>query len=259
MIEHVFKHARVAILGHPLEFVGEIAVIAVGSHRNACGHLRVEIGRINSPLLARVATKKLFVEQPADLTHDHVLGCAQCGARFRKCFQEFARLCFAQITIVNAVYRIEIDRHREKFAIDARADAMLVSAPGGKARQVFKYFARVCMKDVRPIFVHEQSCGVGLIISISANVFATVADQHRLPGPACKPLGQYATSKSGADDEVIVRLHQAASVSRSRLRASASSTWRSSSLTIDSHELRATICRPRSIACRSCCAARRTH
>src|SRR6266480_434716 len=252
MIEHVFKHARVAMSGHPLEFVGEIAVIAVGSYRNACGYLRVEVGRINSPLLARVSTEKFLVERPPDLTHDHILGCAQRGARLRKCFQEFACLGFAQITIVNAVDRIEIDWHRKKFAIHARAHAMLVSAPRGEARQVFKYLARVCMKDVRPIFVHEQSGGVGVIISISANVPATVANQHRLAGPARKPLGQYATGKSGADDEVIIRLHHAASVSKSCLCASASSTCRSSSRTIDSHELRATSCRPRSIARRSC-------
>jgi hypothetical protein len=38
MVQHVLEHARVAVPGHCLKFVRELAVVAVGSYRNTGRH-----------------------------------------------------------------------------------------------------------------------------------------------------------------------------------------------------------------------------
>eukprot|EP01034_Spumella_vulgaris_P000580 gene580-765_t len=68
----MLEHPGVAVKGHCLEPVREISVIPVRAGGDAGGHRLVELGRINTPLLARVATEKLFIEFAANGTDNHI-------------------------------------------------------------------------------------------------------------------------------------------------------------------------------------------
>ena len=74
MIQHVLEHAGIAMQRHGLKGVGEIPIIAIGSHGNASGYRRIEFRRIEPPLFARVAAEHLFVQLTADPSDDNVFG-----------------------------------------------------------------------------------------------------------------------------------------------------------------------------------------
>ena len=59
MVQHVFKHARVAVQGHGLKGVGEIAVVDIGPRGHTRRHRTVQLRGIQTPLLARVSAKKV--------------------------------------------------------------------------------------------------------------------------------------------------------------------------------------------------------
>src|SRR5438045_2761467 len=53
-------------------YVSEVPIVAIGSHRDARGHLRLQLGRIEPPLLARVVLEEFLVQLAADLADDDV-------------------------------------------------------------------------------------------------------------------------------------------------------------------------------------------
>src|SRR4051812_47510430 len=124
---------------------------------------------------------------------------------------------------------------------------MLIRAPGGEAREVIENLFRVRVKDMRPVFVDEDPGRVVFIVSVSADVIAAVTKQNGFSQATAEPFREHASGETSADDEVIESSHYAASISRARLLASVwamcSSSWR----TMESHELRRTSARPRSI------------
>jgi hypothetical protein len=71
---HTLEHRGVAGLRERLEFLAQVAVVAVGADRNASADRSIEILRMTPPLLERVAFEKLLIELPADLTDNHFLG-----------------------------------------------------------------------------------------------------------------------------------------------------------------------------------------
>ena len=70
--QHALKHPRVPVQRHGLVRVGEVPIVPIGSHRDARGHLRLQLGRIEPPLLARVVLEKFLVQLAADLADDDV-------------------------------------------------------------------------------------------------------------------------------------------------------------------------------------------
>ncbi len=73
MREHPLEHRFEAVLRHRLKRIGEIAVVAVRTDRNAPADARVEFARVDAPLLARVSGEEQLVEFAADARHDRVL------------------------------------------------------------------------------------------------------------------------------------------------------------------------------------------
>jgi len=72
--EHLLEHPRVAVERHHLVCIGEIAVVAIHPGGNARRHARVQLGRVEAPLLAGVTPEELLIQIPADLADDEVLG-----------------------------------------------------------------------------------------------------------------------------------------------------------------------------------------
>ena len=63
---------------------------------------------------------------------------------------------------------------------------MLIRTPRCETREILEYVARVRVKNMRPVFVHENAGGIGMIVRVAADVIAPVADQHRLAEPAAR-------------------------------------------------------------------------
>ena len=74
MIEHISEHVSEPPRGHRLISIREVTIIPIEPQGHTRGDLRVEFRWIKSPLLARVSTKKLFVEFAPDTIDDHILG-----------------------------------------------------------------------------------------------------------------------------------------------------------------------------------------
>src|SRR5947209_15740916 len=62
MVQDRSEHRRVAVLRHRLEFIGEVAVIAVGPRRHAGSNGLVQLRGVETPLFARVSTEEFLVE-----------------------------------------------------------------------------------------------------------------------------------------------------------------------------------------------------
>src|SRR5687767_1689125 len=67
MTGHALEHPGVAIAGHRLVAVREVAVVVVRADGQTAGHRGVELRWVEAPLLAGVATEYLFVQRAADL------------------------------------------------------------------------------------------------------------------------------------------------------------------------------------------------
>jgi hypothetical protein len=69
MIQHVLKQTRVTMQGHRLVRIGKVSIVPVRARRHARSYAGIQLGWIESPLLAAVIAKELFVQlatYPAD-------------------------------------------------------------------------------------------------------------------------------------------------------------------------------------------------
>jgi hypothetical protein len=203
MIEHVFEHARVTMLRHRLELIGEVPIVAIRAHGDARGHLRVQFGGIHAPLFAGVAAEKFLVKFAADFTDNNILRRAQTLSHLGHGSEKLGGLRFREIVTVKFIDRVEIYWHRHKVAVYFCEHAMLVTAPCGKARQVIENLWRIGVENVRAVFVHENAGRVVMIECISTDVVASIANEHGLPQTACETFSENTAGKPSADDKII--------------------------------------------------------
>jgi hypothetical protein len=57
---------------------------------------------------------------------------------------------------------------------------MLIRAPLCKAPEIFKDFARVGMKNVRPVFMNEKPRVIVMVVSVAPDMRALITDQNLL-------------------------------------------------------------------------------
>jgi hypothetical protein len=196
MAQHRLEHPRVAVLGHGLIGVGEVAVVAVGSSGNPRRHARVELGRIESPLLAGVAAEELVVEITPDLGHHRVLGRLDAIELLGNGVEPALHLERREVEPVQAVDGVEVDRHRQLLAIDAGEHPVLIRAPLGELRQVLEDVGRVRVEDVRAVRVDQDPRVVVAVVGVATDVRALVDDENALVALAGQPLGEHAAGET---------------------------------------------------------------
>ena len=128
MGEHALEHPGEAVRRHHLIGVGEIAIVAIGPDRDSCDDRRVELGRIEAPLLARVVPEELLVELAPNLADDDVFRRADHVAWFGDGIEELLQLERRVAGAVQPVDGVEVDRYRHQLAVDPGADPVLVVA-----------------------------------------------------------------------------------------------------------------------------------
>ena len=171
MVEHPLEHPRVAVQRHRLVRVGEVAVVAVGAHRHARGDRRVELRRIEAPLLARVVAEELLVQLAPDLADDHVFGRPDLRRAARRPTRRTPRArTTCRFSAVELVDGVEVDRDRQQLPVDARQHAVLVRPPLGELREVVEDVARVGVEDVRPVLVDQDARFVVVVVGVAADV-----------------------------------------------------------------------------------------
>ena len=195
--------ARVPVQRHHLVGVGEVSIVAIGPDRHACRHCRVELRRVEAPLLPRVVAEELLVQLAPDFADDHVLRRADVRARLRDRSEELVELKRREVHAVQLIDRIEIDRNRQQLSVDAGKHPMLIRTPGGELRQVVVDVARIRVEDVRPVLVYEQARFVVVIVGVAADVRPAIADEHLLARVGGEPLGNRCAGEPCADNQVI--------------------------------------------------------
>src|SRR5690349_9350003 len=138
VIKHVLKHAREAVQWHRLVRISEVTIVAVGSRRNSRRHTRVKLGRIESPLFARIIAEKFFVQLSSHFADYNVLRRLYTLDGFSDFLEKLLDFKRRQAQTVESVDRVEIDRNGNDLAVNTRAYAMLIRPPFGKPRKIVK-------------------------------------------------------------------------------------------------------------------------
>jgi hypothetical protein len=138
MVEHALEERRIAGDRHELIVVGKVPVVRVQPRWDASRNRRVELGRVETPLLARVAPEELFVQLAADFADYSILGGARPADRLCACAEEVRELFRCQRQTVHLIHGIEVDRKRYELAVDLSEHVMLVGPPLRELRQVFE-------------------------------------------------------------------------------------------------------------------------
>ena len=211
VVEHPLEHNGVAVLGHDLEFVVEVAVVAVGADRDAGGDGGAELGGVEAPLLAGVAAKEFFVEIAADGVENDIFAGFDGVARFARPVEEGLDAVFFKVQSVEAVNGVLVDGDRQELAINTGKDAVFVGHPAGEAGEVVDDALGIGVEDMRAVAVDEDAVGVGFVVGVAANVGTLVDDQNLLASVG-ETFSDHAASEAGADDGEIDCFHaQAAS------------------------------------------------
>ena len=174
VIQHALEHSGVAMQRHGLEGVGEIAVIRIGTHRNACRYTRLELRRFHAPLLARVVQKEFFIQiAPHGIEH-HILAAAHRLAWFTDTLKKRCSTGFVQIQAIQQIERVAVNREGILPAIHHTQHTVFVRTPFGKAGKKFPHLFAIGVKDMRPIAVYQHAMCIRLIKGIAANMRAAV-------------------------------------------------------------------------------------
>src|SRR5947209_662193 len=81
---------------------------------------------------------------------------------------------------------------------------MFVRAPLSELRQIFDHGIAVRVKNVRSVFVVEDSGLVGLVIGIAADVRPPVDQKHARAVLARQALSKNGAGKAGSDDQIVI-------------------------------------------------------
>ena len=204
MRQHLLEHLGVAVLGHLLEGIGEVAVVGVGARGDARSHRLVQLRRVQSPLLAGVAAEELLVQLAADAVDHHVFAGLDVLHRLGTAGEKICRFLFGgHVQTVEPVQRGHVDRDRHLLAIHLRQHAVFVGAPLGELREVVDDALGVGVEDVRAVAVNQHAGFVVVIVGVAGDMRAPVDHQHALVQAPGQPLGEHAAGETGADDQVI--------------------------------------------------------
>src|SRR5687768_18455709 len=115
--------------------------------------------------------------------------------------QKLFHLKGRQLETVKRINRVEINRDRNDLSVNARAHAVLIRAPFGETRKIFKHVARIRVKDMWTVFMNKHTMLVVMIVGVAANVRTLVAQQHLLVRTAGEALREHTARESRSNNQ----------------------------------------------------------
>jgi hypothetical protein len=78
--------------------------------------------------------------------------------------------------------------------------------PIRELRQVLNHMARIRVKDMRTVLVHQYACSVHFVVGISPDMRSSIHNQYGFSGGG-EALRNDTTGKTGSDNQHIYILH----------------------------------------------------
>src|SRR5438270_3287968 len=157
LVQHLLKHPRIPMQWHRLVAIGEVAVVTSCADRDSSCNGRVELRRVQPPLLACVVAEKLVIQIPPNTADDYVFRGLDLRTLFCDLAQEFIDLQAVEIQTVQLIERVSIDGHRNKLPVDAGENSVFIWTPRCEAGKIIEDAFRVCVEDVWPVFVNKNA------------------------------------------------------------------------------------------------------
>ena len=197
------KHRGVTLLRQRLEFVGQIAIVAIRADRDAATDAGVEILRIELPLFARVVLKEHLVEPLPDLRDDRLLGVARTLDRLAPRREGRLHFLGGGGTSDELLKGVEIDRELPVTAFGPGEDPVFDRMPFGKLAEVIADAIRVRAEVVRSVGVDEHARGVVVIVRVTGDMLAAIEHETGSVALAGQAFGEDCTGVTGPDDQVV--------------------------------------------------------
>ena len=207
MAEHRLEQARVAVHGHALVGVLEVAVVPGDEHGHPRRHRRVHFLGGEAPLLLGVVEEHVLVHEVGhfrqfrillgpQLVDGHLPLVAEGGDEL---LNEAGGLLGAE----GDLHGVLVEGHGHVGAEPIGEHLVLVTRPFREAGQVIVGLLAVGVEDVRPIAVHEDAGLVILVVGVAGDVIALLDDEHAQPPLLGQLAGGHGTGESGADDHRV--------------------------------------------------------
>ena len=189
-LHHALEHPRVAGFGECLEFLAQVAIVAVGANRNATAHRGIQVLGMALPLLERVALEKLLIQFPAHLADDHFLGIRGVFDRHALGFDPLLHLLRGGRTTKDLLEGVQIDRKVPIAVVRVGENLIVDRVPLGELAEVVFNLRRICSEIVGSVGVDEHTMVVILVIGISTNVVAFFDNERGFATLRGGPLGE---------------------------------------------------------------------
>ena len=174
--QHAVEHAVVAFLGECLKFLSQVAVVAVGTDRDASADGGIQILGMPLPLLEGVVLEELFVELPANLGNDDLLGIGGVFDGDALGGKPCLKLIAGALAAKELLEGVEVDREVPVAPVGVAEDLVVDGMPLGELREILDDARGICPEVVRTIFMNENPGLVVLVLGIATNVAALLND-----------------------------------------------------------------------------------
>ena len=200
---HALEHPGVSGLGQCLEFLAQVAVVAVGADGDAAADAGVEVLGMALPLFQGVALEEFFIQLPADLGNDDLLGVGGVFDRHPLFREPGLHLLAGGFPADELLEGVEVDGEFPVSPIGVGEDLIVHRMPVGELRQVVADARGIGAEIMRPVGVDQHAVVVVAVIGVAADVRAFLDDKAALAMLGAEAFRGGETGKTGSDDQVV--------------------------------------------------------
>ena len=215
VVQHFLKQGGIALPGHPLPGILEIAVVPGEEHGHPGRGIGVDLLGGLPPLLHGVLDKYMLIDivrQGGDL---RVLALPQLqdGDLFLRAVggDQLVAQALALPGTEGRLQRGQVEGHGILHPPALRRNVgdhpVLILPPGGEAGQVVKHPLIIRMENVRTILMDQYAHVIHAVVGVSAHVGALFTQEHPLPAAFRQFPGGRRAGKARTDDQAVKLSH----------------------------------------------------
>lgn len=203
MRKHSLEHAGLSCRRERLEFLAEIAIVAIGPDGNAPANGSIKFPRMAAPLLLRVVLEEQLVHAPADLGNDKILGIRDALHRHAPFFQRLHHLLAAGWPSNQLLECVQVHGKLPVAPLRPRKYTIFHVVPLGELAKIIDDPLTVRAEIVRTVPMKQHSCIIQRIICVSTDVIAAVHNEAPDPALTCESLREDSACEPRTDDQII--------------------------------------------------------